>query len=471
MRSPVDSRLVASCIALGVASSLAGGLCIAVYGLGSNGLIASTIVACTVAVASFAVARWHSSRVRAAVSEQVSCKLADDDSRSDRREHECMQDVRDAIRSIQVRLREESAARLAASARTDELLEVLHVLQDPVFVFDAFGSIRLANEAACALAGSSTSIQRRDIREIFAEGQLRDSISSALEDCVVAGLSFECEYDVPMGVEAGTRTYEVRTLAIDEGAQGPFVLAMHDLTREREISRMKSDFVSKASHEIRTPLSSIRAHLEMLVDGEAISDEQVEQFHSMMLEDTDRLANLVENMLNISKIEAGIVRPQLERSDLGRIADAVVTRLEHAASLKDISLSISAATVDLSVEGDASMLQEVVENLVSNAIKYTPEGGRVSITIDTDALERSVLVSVSDTGLGIPAESREKVFEKFFRIPSYERMAHGTGLGLNLCRNIVESVHQGRIGVDSTVGEGSRFWFSVPMGFAGARAA
>ena len=116
-------------------------------------------------------------------------------------------------------------------------------------------------------------------------------------------------------------------------------------------------------------------------------------------------------------------------------------------------------------------MEQVVENLASNAIKYTPEGGRVSITIDTDPLEKTVVVSITDTGLGIPPDVQERVFEKFFRVTSYERMAKGTGLGLNLCRNIVESVHQGRIGVDSRVGEGSRFWFSVPVGFAGARAA
>jgi signal transduction histidine kinase len=348
---------------------------------------------------------------------------------------------------------------------------VLHVLQDPVFVFDAFGSIRLANGAAESLVGARASLLRTDIREALFDGELADAIRTGLAEGSVAGRSFECDYDVPMGVNAGARTYEVRTLAMGEESEGPFVLVLHDLTRERDISRMKSDFVSKASHELRTPLASIRAHLEMLVDGEACGEAEQAGFFSMMLEDTDRLAGLVENMLNISRIEAGIVRPQLEQSDLGKIAESVAHRLEPAAAGKTISIAVAAAPVDLSVEGDASMLQEVVENLVSNAIKYTPEGGRVTISVDTDPLERSVLVSVADTGLGIPPESHERVFEKFFRIPSYERMARGTGLGLNLCRNIVESVHQGRIGVDSTVGEGSRFWFSVPMGFAGARAA
>lgn len=156
---------------------------------------------------------------------------------------------------------------------------------------------------------------------------------------------------------------------------------------------------------------------------------------------------------------------------MGEIARHVAHMLEPVAAEKDIQVTTATAPVDLSVEGDSTMLHEVVLNLATNAIKYTPDGGRVMISVDTDSLERSVLVAVTDTGLGIPVESRERVFEKFFRVPSYERMAQGTGLGLNLCRNIVESVHQGRIGVDSTMGEGSRFWFSIPMGFAGARAA
>jgi len=117
------------------------------------------------------------------------------------------------------------------------------------------------------------------------------------------------------------------------------------------------------------------------------------------------------------------------------------------------------------------MLAEVVLNLVSNAVKYTPEGGRVAVSIAPDDLTASIVTTVTDTGLGIPPDDIEHLFEKFYRISRYEREARGTGLGLNLCRNIVEEVHQGRIGVDSTLGMGSRFWFSVPVRYSGAAAA
>ena len=127
--------------------------------------------------------------------------------------------------------------------------------------------------------------------------------------------------------------------------------------------------------------------------------------------------------------------------------------------------------VSVTVEGDEDLLYEVILNLLSNGIKYTPEGGRVTVSLDLDNLSRSVVVSVSDTGLGIPPDALPKLFEKFYRVENFKRFAKGTGLGLNLCKNIVESVHRGQIGVDSTLGMGSRFWFSIPMRYSGSQAA
>ena len=127
--------------------------------------------------------------------------------------------------------------------------------------------------------------------------------------------------------------------------------------------------------------------------------------------------------------------------------------------------------MDLGVEGDRGMLYQVVLNLLSNAVKYTPEGGRVTVSADSDNLTRCVLVSVSDTGLGIPPDALDKVFDKFYRVENYKRVAKGTGLGLSLCKHIVETLHNGQIGVESKLGMGSKFWFTVPMRYAGSRVA
>jgi signal transduction histidine kinase len=116
-------------------------------------------------------------------------------------------------------------------------------------------------------------------------------------------------------------------------------------------------------------------------------------------------------------------------------------------------------------------LKQVLLNLLSNALKYTPDGGRVAVEIDIDNLARSVVVSVRDNGLGVPVHAMPRLFGKFYRVDTHEKFAKGTGLGLNLCRNIVEAMHGGQIGVDSEVGQGSRFWFAIPMEQVGRKAA
>ncbi len=117
------------------------------------------------------------------------------------------------------------------------------------------------------------------------------------------------------------------------------------------------------------------------------------------------------------------------------------------------------------------MLYQVVLNLVSNAVKYTPDGGRVTVNADSDNLTRSVLIMVSDTGLGIPPDAIPKLFDKFYRVENYKRIATGTGLGLSLCKHIVETLHDGQIGIESKLGMGSKFWVSIPMRYAGSQAA
>ena len=176
-------------------------------------------------------------------------------------------------------------------------------------------------------------------------------------------------------------------------------------------------------------------------------------------------------MLNISRIEAGIVQIERENVDIKHLITRAIDTLEPQASQKQITLNSKVAEVDLSVEGDCDMLFQVVLNLASNAVKYTPAGGRVTVAADSDNLTRSVVVSVSDTGLGIPPDAIEKIFDKFYRVENSKRGAKGTGLGLSLCKHIVETLHHGQVGVESKLGMGSKFWVTIPMRYAGSQAA
>jgi two-component system phosphate regulon sensor histidine kinase PhoR len=382
------------------------------------------------------------------------------------------QGLSNELREVEIRQRVSEAERRQIEA-------VLHALRDAVLVTNAFGDIVVANEAAGKILGfDHAEVIHQPLEQAVPDQRLCQLIRDTLETANFAERR-HVEHEVAVGSAEGgpsgaeTRVFDV-TLACVENHKhevAGMVTILHDLTRVREISQMKSDFVSKASHELRTPLSSIRAYVEMLVDGEADDEESRQDFYKIIQNETDRLGRLIDNMLNISRIEAGIVQIERENVDIKALIDRAVGTLEPQAREKQITLIQKVAEVDLGVEGDADMLYQVVLNLVSNAVKYTPDGGRVTVTADSDNLTRCVLLSVSDTGLGIPPDALPKLFDKFYRVENYKRVAKGTGLGLSLCKHIVETLHHGQVGVESELGMGSKFWVTIPMRYAGSQAA
>ncbi len=373
-------------------------------------------------------------------------------------------------------LRETEIRRRGSEAELRQIEAVLHALRDAVLVANAFGDVVVANEAAGAILGfDCREALHRPLDQVVADERLRQLIQETSETANFADRRHvEHEIQVHEGSESPTlKVFDITLICVENHKHevGGVVAILHDQTRVREISQMKSDFVSKASHELRTPLSSIRAYVEMLVDGEATDEHARQEFYRIMQNETDRLGRLIDNMLNISRIEAGIVQIERELVDIKSVIARATDTLEPQAREKEISLHLKLADVDLTVEGDDDMLCQVVLNLVSNAVKYTPDGGRITVTADSDNLTRSVVVSVADTGLGIPPDSIPKLFDKFYRVENYKRVAKGTGLGLSLCKHIVETLHHGQIGVESELGMGSKFWVTIPMRYAGSEAA
>ncbi|UCD74989.1 MAG: PAS domain-containing protein [Phycisphaerales bacterium] len=379
--------------------------------------------------------------------------------------------LRNQLRELEIRHRVSEAERRHIEA-------VLHSLRDAVLITDSFNEIVMANYPAAELLGFDLEKAiHRPIDQVIDDERLCRLIADAKETANVAERQ-HIEHDVvaardTRGEPTDTRTVDVSLACVENHKHevGGVVAIIHDLTNEREVSEMKSDFVSKASHELRTPLSSIRAYVEMLVDGEARDEEARREFYQIIQNETERLGRLIDNMLNISRIEAGIIQIEREDVDIKALIDLARETLEPQAQERNITLHVKLAPVGLCVEGDKDMLHQTVLNLVSNAVKYTPEGGRVTISADSDNLTRSVVVSVSDTGLGIPPDAIPKLFDKFYRVENYKRVAKGTGLGLSLCKHIVETVHRGQIGVESKLGMGSKFWFSIPMRYVGSHAA
>ena len=354
----------------------------------------------------------------------------------------------------------------AIELRAEERSRLLDALSDAVLLVDLHGETRFVNEAALARFGVEASVA--GTRRAFE--QLPNHVRNALLGLAGCSESERRRFEFDW---AGDRASPVVLQAARTGSGRAALVGVvvRDVRCVREADRIKTEFVSKASHELRTPLSSLRAYAEMLVDGEYQDDAQRDHFMRIIVDEADRLARLVDRMLDISRIESGIARADVGPTDLAAICGACVDEQQGEAMRRRISLSLARTAAGGMVPADAGLLKQVVLNLVSNALKYTPDGGRVEVEVDFDALAREVVVSVRDNGLGIPPEALPRLFGKFYRVDGHEKVAKGTGLGLNLCRNIVEGMHGGKIGVDSEVGRGSRFWFAIPAEPAARKAA
>jgi signal transduction histidine kinase/CheY-like chemotaxis protein len=238
------------------------------------------------------------------------------------------------------------------------------------------------------------------------------------------------------------------------------VMSLHDVTAEREIAVMKNEFVSMVSHELRTPLTSIKGYVDLIVDGEAgeINDVQRE-FLEIVQDNSDRLVTLINDLLDISRIESGRVNLKVEPVEMDCIIEDVVDTFATVAEQAGVELSWEVEKGMPRAAADRDRIGQVLMNLVSNAIKYSPDGGSTSISARMDG--GRVLVEVTDTGIGISEEDQQQLFTKFFRVDSaLTREIGGTGLGLSICKSVVELLG-GEIGVRSTLGDGATFYFTL----------
>jgi len=241
--------------------------------------------------------------------------------------------------------------------------------------------------------------------------------------------------------------------------------ATEDLVAENErllqLDQMKDELISMVSHELRTPLTSIVGYLEMLTGPEAEPlTEQQTRFLGIISRSAERLLSLISDLLMMAQVDSDGVKLEQDQVDLGALVEECVASVRPLAASRKVSLF--AAIHAAQVCGDRRLLAEVVDNLLSNALKFTPEHGSVFVRIGD--LGESVCVEVRDTGIGIPAEEREQLFTRFYRSrAAVERAVQGTGLGLSIVKAIVDA-HNGAIEVDSDVGRGSTFRVVLPAG-------
>lgn len=235
-----------------------------------------------------------------------------------------------------------------------------------------------------------------------------------------------------------------------------------DITVEHSIDRMKSEFISLASHQLRTPLSAVKTYSHMLLEG-YMGDVVPAQKKALrtILSATNRMNELVNMLLNVTRVESGSIAVNPKRHSMQRLAEEVAKELQIPAGEKNIAMHLKLPKQPLSVKTDNLLAKEVLINLVNNAVKYTPEGGEVTITL-TKKNDQAIF-AVTDTGMGIPAHSQDHIFTKFYRAQNVVKQeTTGTGLGLYLVKGLVDTL-DGKVWFKSTEHKGSTFYFSLPV--------
>ena len=354
---------------------------------------------------------------------------------------------RDAeLRRAGIRAIETDEGRMASHLA--ELAGMLDGIEDGVAVFDSVGRLARANRAFERWVGRPELVGH-PVATLFRHPGPRDGVDAAL-----AGRSVETE--APLG----TRTAQVRTQPLAGGA----LLVLRDLTPTRRLEGMRRDFVANVSHELKTPLTAVRGFTEPLLEG-GVEPGQAKEFLRRILANLDRMQLLVDDLLDLTRIESGGWKPELEDVSIGAVVRRVWRRMEPLAEARSIRLALDQATDDDRVSADPKALEQILANLLDNAIRYSPAGGAVVVSVrgarDADGTA-AARVAVTDAGPGIPSGHVDRVFERFYRVDAgRSRAAGGTGLGLAIVKHLV-GAHGGSVGIDSELGRGTTVWFELP---------
>jgi two-component system, OmpR family, phosphate regulon sensor histidine kinase PhoR len=340
---------------------------------------------------------------------------------------------------------------LTVEASRRQLEAILNSTPDPVLVTDASNRLILANPAAGHIFG--VTIHRGERPDLERTIQVR-----ALNELLMASSAERRSAEIRM---PDGKTYLATASAMTaEGRTVGRVCILRDVTQLKEIDTLKSDFVSTVSHDLRSPLTLMRGYATMLEMAGALNDQQ-KSYAKMIVQGVDNMAKLVNNLLDLGRIDFG-VGLQVESIPVLDILERVTSGLQLYAKQKNISLGVEIPKdMPHAIEADQALLNQAVYNLVENALKYTPEGGEVTIHLVT--APSTLTFAIQDSGIGIPASDQPRLFEKFYRGTNREALAQrGTGLGLAIVKSIADR-HGGKVWVESELGKGSIFHLQIPV--------
>jgi two-component system phosphate regulon sensor histidine kinase PhoR len=325
-----------------------------------------------------------------------------------------------------------------------------------LLLLDRSQKIYLANRSFKNLFSLKAELRGKTVLEALRLHELDDLVRRVQAE----GQVFDYELKLPDLSERWLRV-NAAVISNSAGEREGTILVFHDLTRLKQLERTREEFVANVSHELRTPLSLIKGYVETLLDGARDNPEVVERFLKIIERNTQRLDLLIQDLLTISALESGRLKLNLQPLELHPLADKVLADLYAKAENKNVSLVNDLPK--FAAHADVNRLDQVFANLVDNAIKYGHASGTVTVggkKLDDGNLE----IFVRDDGPGIPAESLDRVFERFYRVDkARSRDQGGTGLGLSIVKHIVQA-HDGEVRCESELGKGATFFFTLPSG-------
>jgi two-component system phosphate regulon sensor histidine kinase PhoR len=458
MSSPFQRKLTLSFIFLFFLLLLIQGYLI--YGLKKSFLLSSLISVAVIIPLAYIILRYYTQPIR----DMVDMVKRLTGSKLDRDAHVYSEDELGRLSKLIGEMGTHLQKKIdEVSKERDYLQTILKGMVEGVLVVDERGRILMVNDALRKILSLSSEVVDKAPLEAIRNAELEEAIREAIQE----GKSTALELIFPL---YGGKMLEVSVVGISpspeeigkkEGEKIKGAIAVfHDISRLKELEKIRQDFVANVSHELRTPLTTIKGYTETLLEG-ALKEEVAPQFLQVIQKHADRLTKIVEDLLTLSKIESKEFQLKLERLPLSELIDDVLDFVKEAAERKKISISRSIIPYPLEVMGDRSYLEQVFINLLDNAIKYTHERGEILISA-LEKTQREIQVVIKDNGIGIPKEDLSRIFERFYRVDKgRSQELGGTGLGLSIVKHIIQA-HGGKVWAESKLGEGSTFHFILP---------
>ena len=341
---------------------------------------------------------------------------------------------------------------------------MINTLNDGVLTTDHQKRIALANPAFLRLMDvPKKSVIGNPVEAVIREPAVLEMIDQAMAQGPNEYAELTQDIEMPARGNGEAVTVGVRCIPFRDRLKRSLgaVTVFHDITKMKKVETMKSEFVSMVAHEIKSPLNSIAMQLQVILDG--LAGEVTDKQREMLLRSKDKISSLTElatELLDLSKIESGLINPEREQLGLAELIREQVAFYRERADAKSIHLSALASNDKLKIMGNRTSMEEVLSNLISNAIRYTPNNGHIDVWAEEE--NGNALIHVRDTGMGISKEDQAHIFDRFFRVKNEKtRFINGTGLGLTIVKQIVAS-HHGEIQLESQPGSGSCFTVRLP---------